>query len=86
MKKRILSLAMASVMVLSLAACGGKSEAPSDTTTAAQTETTAASGSGETTAAAEGGETQAPAASSSSNPNAGKGMYPGTSKKGIGIG
>ncbi len=82
MKKRILSLAMASVMVLSLAACGGKSEAPSDTTTAAQTETTAASGSGETTAAAEGGETQAPAASSSSNPNAGKGMYPGTSKKG----
>lgn len=79
MKKRILSLAMASVMVLSLAACGGKSDAPS--TTAAQTETTTASGTGETTAAPEDGETQAPAASSS-NPNAGKGMYPGTSKKG----
>lgn len=78
-KKRILSLVMASVMVLSLAACGGKTAAP-ETTAAAGETTTAAAGSDETTAAETGGDT-APA-TSSANPNAGKGMYPGTSKKG----
>lgn len=80
MKKRLLSLVMASAMVLSLAACGGKTTTP-ETTAAAGETTTAAAGTDETTAAA-GGETQAPAATSSANPNAGKGMYPGTSKKG----
>ncbi len=53
--KKILSLALVLVLVLSLAACGGKTETPA--TTAA--ETTAAAAEGETTAAA---ETEAPAA------------------------
>ena len=53
--KKILSLALVLVMVLGLAACGGKTETPA-ATTAAAAETTAA---GETTAAA---ETEAPAA------------------------
>lgn len=46
MKKRALSLAMAAIMTLSLAACGGSST--STTTAAAAAETTAAGGSGET--------------------------------------
>ncbi len=79
MKKRMLSLTMVAAMVLSLAACGGKST--TQDTTGAQTGTTAGSdASGETTAAAD--ETQASGSASSANPNAGKGMYPGTSKKG----
>ena len=49
--KKILSLALVLVMVLGLAACGSKTEAPAATTAAAE--------AGETTAAA---ETQAPAA------------------------
>lgn len=79
-KKRILSLVMASAMVLSLAACGGKTAAPETTAAAGETTTAAAAGSDETTAAEASGDT-APA-TSSANPNAGKGMYPGTSKKG----
>ena len=50
--KKILSMALVLVMVLGLAACGSKTEAPA-ATTAAATE------AGETTAAA---ETEAPAA------------------------
>ena len=53
--KKILSLALVLVLVLSLAACGGKTETPAATTA----ETTAAAAEGETTAAA---ETEAPAA------------------------
>ena len=49
--KKILSLALVLVMVLGLAACGSKTEAPATTAAAAE--------AGETTAAA---ETQAPAA------------------------
>ena len=56
--KKFLSLALVLVMVLGLAACGGKTEAPAATTAAADgaaeataAETTAA----ETTAAAEAG-------------------------------
>lgn len=70
MKKRMLSLAMAAVMALSLAGCGGKTEAPSsDVQTQAVSE-------GET------GASEAASSASSANPNAGKGMYPGSSKKG----
>ena len=54
--KKILSLALVLVLVLSLAACGGKTETPA--ATAAET-TAAAAAEGETTAAA---ETEAPAA------------------------
>ena len=53
--KKILSLALVLVLVLSLAACGGKTETPAATAA----ETTAAAAEGETTAAA---ETEAPAA------------------------
>ncbi|MDY6317139.1 MAG: peptide ABC transporter substrate-binding protein [Oribacterium sp.] len=94
MKKRALSLAMAAIMTLSLAACGGSST--STTTAAAAAETTAAGGSGETqpaeTVSTDAGEKDnvattgtdlaALARSETTNPNAGQGLYPGTAKKG----
>ncbi|MFR1832601.1 MAG: galactose ABC transporter substrate-binding protein [Lachnospiraceae bacterium] len=61
MKKRFLALAMAGIMAMSLAACGGSDEAAATTaaaTTAAAAETTAAAAEGDTTAAP---ETEAPA-------------------------
>lgn len=61
MKKRFLALAMAGIMAMSLAACGGSDEAAATTaaaTTAAAAETTAAATEGDTTAAP---ETEAPA-------------------------
>ncbi len=61
MKKRFLALAMAGIMAMSLAACGGSGEAAATTaaaTTAAAAETTAAAAEGDTTAAP---ETEAPA-------------------------
>ncbi len=56
MKKRFLALAMAGIMAMSLAACGGSDEAAATTaaaTTAAAAETTAAAAEGDTTAAPE---------------------------------
>ncbi len=79
MKKRLLALTMASVMALSLAGCGGgQSQAPATTAAPAALEA-----SGETSAAAgTEAETEAAASGAVTNPNAGKGYYPGTSKKG----
>lgn len=42
MKKRLFSLALASVMALSLAGCGGSKEAATEAETKAETEQTAA--------------------------------------------
>lgn len=50
--KKILSVALASTMVLSLAACGGKST--TETTQAAETTAAAESSAAETTAEADG--------------------------------
>ena len=85
MKKRGLSLALAMVTALSLAACGGSGgSAPAGGSTAANA--SEASGASE----AAGAESQTTAASEDQaalarqlnvNPNAGKGIYQGTSKK-----
>jgi oligopeptide transport system substrate-binding protein len=76
LKKRIVSLAMAVVMAVSLAGCGGgSSSAPADKTQAAAD----AAGAAETTAA---GAAEGTGAVATKNPNTGKGYYPGTSKKG----
>lgn len=75
MRKRLLALTMATVMALSLAGCGdGAASAPATQEAAGTAE---AAASGETTTEAAGEATVA-----TTNPNAGKGMYPGTSKKG----
>lgn len=77
MKKRLISMALAGVMVLSLAGCGGGST-PAPTSGAAAESGAATEGStaaGDSSAAAEN-------TSGSTNPNAGKGMYPGTSEPG----
>lgn len=78
MKKRVISLALACVMAASLAGCGGGGTTTPDAAapTGAQTE-------GSSQAAAEsGGSEEAGGVLATSNPNAGKGMYPGTPEKG----
>ena len=80
MKKRMLSLAMAVTMAVSLAGCGGgggQTSTAAPTTKAEAGSTEAAAGESKAPA-----ETQAPAEASVTNPNAGKGMYTGTSEKG----
>lgn len=78
MKKRAISLALACVMAASLAGCGGGGTTTTDpaATTGAQTE-----GSSQATAES-GGSEAAGGVVATSNPNAGKGMYPGTPEKG----
>lgn len=78
MKKRAISLALACVMAASLAGCGGGGTTTPDVaaTTGAQTE-----GSSQATAES-GGSEDAGGVVATSNPNAGKGMYPGTPEKG----
>lgn len=71
MRKRMVSLALAAAMVLSLAGCGGGAPA-SDAAKETQAAQREAGTAGETAAEQ----------TSSANPNAGKGMYPGTAKKG----
>lgn len=76
MRKRLISLALACVMAASLAGCGGG---------AAKAPTTATGNAGaESQTAAEGGSAEGGAATTvaTTNPNAGKGMYTGTSEKG----
>lgn len=78
MKKRAISLALACVMAASLAGCGGGGTTTTDpaATTGAQTE-----GSSQATAESGGSEAEGGVVATS-NPNAGKGMYPGTPEKG----
>lgn len=78
MKKRAISLALACVMAASLAGCGG-----GGTTTTEPAATTGAQTEGSSQATAEsGGSDAAGGVVATSNPNAGKGMYPGTPEKG----
>ena len=78
MRKRALALFMALAMTASLAGCGGGQTSTTGATTAAQTEAGATEGTGE--AGTDASTDTAPAGVS--NPNLGKGMYPGTSEPG----
>lgn len=75
MKKKMISLALACVMTASLAGCGGGGTTTPDTTAAPSAKTE------EGSTAADGGSV-ADSTDAATNPNAGKGMYPGTSEKG----
>ena len=65
MKKRLFSLALASVMALSLAGCGGSKEAATEAETKAETEQTAADTSAKAEDAATEADTKAEAAAGS---------------------
>ena len=73
MKKRLFSLALASVMALSLAGCGGSKEAATEAETKAETEQTAAdtSAKAEDTTAQEETKAESEAASEAVSESAG---------------
>lgn len=82
MRKRFIALTLACVMAASLAGCGGGGAA--QTTTAATTAAAEGGSSAEGGNTAEGGNAEGGAAAAAGmvNPNAGKGMYMGTSEPG----
>lgn len=84
MKNRILSLLLAAIMVAALAACGGNANQPANSTAPAPSSNSQPSAaeppqSGNVSTA---DNLSALANSVTVNPNAGKGIYPGTSEKG----